>query len=249
MDAVAPFRLLAFARLRSTNDHAKALIRRGQIDAPTIILTQNQTAGRGRGKNQWWSGPGCLTVTFILQSQAHLPLEHISLRAGVAIRQALADLTRNLDILLKWPNDLLWQGRKLAGILCERERDFDLIGIGLNVAPRRVPRSIKDQIASLREITGHSYDITDVLPHLTRRILKCLGAAKRRTSFVEIIREYDHHHALLGRNVHVWIEEDQPPITGRCEGLDDSGRLLVRSGRQLHRIIAGTVRLAGEDRE
>src|SRR4029078_2434151 len=111
--------------------------------------------------------------------------------------------TGSRKLLLKGPNDLLWRGRKLAGILCERERRFDLVGIGLNVAPGRIPKSLRDQIASLRDITGLRYDIVDVLPLLTRRILEHLASGIRRTSFTGIIRAYDLHHALLGQKVHV----------------------------------------------
>src|SRR3954449_1714396 len=63
--ALKPFRLHWFPRLRSTNDHAAELRRRGALYAPAVVLAGRQTAGRGRGAHAWWSGPGCVTVTFV----------------------------------------------------------------------------------------------------------------------------------------------------------------------------------------
>ena len=77
---IKPFRLHWFPRLRSTNDHAAALRKRGELFAPAMVLTGCQLAGRGRGSHTWWSGPGCLTVTFVIPIEEHLAphqvLEH-----------------------------------------------------------------------------------------------------------------------------------------------------------------------------
>src|SRR5207248_8273542 len=115
-----PFRLHFFPRLRSTSDHAAALRKRGKLFAPAVVLTANQTAGRGRGTNTWWSGPGSLTVTFVFPVEAHLAPHQIPLIAGLAVRDAVADLTGDTSISLKWPNDVVHDDRKLAGLLCER---------------------------------------------------------------------------------------------------------------------------------
>src|SRR5204862_3131112 len=96
------------------------LRRRGKLYAPAIVLTSHQIAGRGRGSNAWWSGSGSLTVTFVLPVHEHSLPHQVPLIAGLAVRDALAKHCGLDEIQLKWPNDLLFAGKKLAGLLCER---------------------------------------------------------------------------------------------------------------------------------
>jgi BirA family biotin operon repressor/biotin-[acetyl-CoA-carboxylase] ligase len=237
-----PFRLHFFPRLRSTNDHAAALRRRGKLFAPAMVLTSHQIAGRGRGSNSWWSGPGCITVTFVLPSDDHLAAHQIPLIAGLAVRDVAAELS-GADIQLKWPNDLLYRGRKLAGLLCERVQRADLIGIGLNVNldPNRAPRGLREQITSLNAITSEPLDMGDVLIRLAQRLHPALSRRRERP-FAQVLKDYDAHHALAGRRVTVQLDH-APPIVGTVQGLDSHGRLLVRSRSGLQRIIAGQVQL------
>ena len=85
-ERVRPFRLHWFARLRSTNDHAAAMRKGGMLFAPAIVLTSSQTAGRGRGKNTWWSGAGCVAATFVLPEVEHFQPHQLPLIAGLAAR-------------------------------------------------------------------------------------------------------------------------------------------------------------------
>lgn len=218
--------------------------RRKQLFAPAVVLTGHQTAGRGRGTNTWWSGDQTLTVTFALPVEEHLAAHQVPLIAGMAVRDACARITGGADdVLLKWPNDILWRGRKLAGLLCERIDKVDLIGLGLNVTlnPSQVPRNLRPRIASLSEIapglvTGKSHVLVQVAANLSR-----LMARRAAHPIQGLLREYDAHHALLGRRISVAVSPENPPISGRCEGIDEIGRLLVRQRKTLHRIIAGQV--------
>src|SRR5437764_6952544 len=128
-----PFRLHWFPALRSTSDHAAAMRRRGGLFAPALVLAGRQTAGRGRGDHIWWSGPGCITVTFVLPVDERVAPHQLPLAAGLAVRNAAADLAGTDAVKLKWPNDVLYGGRTAAGLLCERVRGADLVGLGLNV--------------------------------------------------------------------------------------------------------------------
>jgi biotin-(acetyl-CoA carboxylase) ligase len=270
-----PFRLHWFPRLRSTNDHAAVLRKRGDLFAPAIVLTGHQLAGRGRGSNTWWSGAGSLTVTFVLAADEHLAPHHVPLIAGLAVRAAAAEMSLNDDIQLKWPNDLLFGGRKLAGLLCERVHKADLIGVGLNVnvTSNDMPKTLRDRVTSLwqakienqrlriedrgsktksrssildpRSSTLCSQapiDMTTALITIARNLHRML-AHRDDQSFAATLREYDQHHALIGKRVTVTGSPGEPPITGKCEGLDDTGRLLLRERRTLHRVIAGHVQM------
>ena len=239
-----PFRLHWYPRLRSTNDHAARLRQNGKLFAPAAVLTGRQTAGRGRVGNTWWSRKGSLTVTFVLAADAQLEPHQLPLAAGLAVRNAAAELTRDDAIQLKWPNDVLYRGRKLAGLLCERVLKADLVGIGVNVNldPGKAPRAIRDHVTSLSAILGQPIDMTEALAILAGHLRLVLERASGR-SFSALLREYDQHHALIGRQVCVTATPGEPPLRGRCEGLDSMGRLLLRSRQSLHHVIAGTVQM------
>src|SRR4029453_4913946 len=102
-----PFRLHWYPVLNSTNDHAATLRKRGKLFAPAVILTGRQIAGRGRGTNSWWSGGGALTLTFVFPVEEHLSPYQVPLLAGLAVRDAAAELTGERRIALKWPNDVV----------------------------------------------------------------------------------------------------------------------------------------------
>jgi BirA family transcriptional regulator, biotin operon repressor / biotin---[acetyl-CoA-carboxylase] ligase len=238
-----PFRLHWFPRLRSTNDHAAVLRRRGDLFAPAVVLTGHQTQGRGRGGNRWWSSSGVLTVTFAMPIDPRLSPQQLPLLAGLVVRQAAAELAAAPQIQLKWPNDILCDGRKLAGLLCERVHNTDLIGLGLNVNlhPADAPPALRRTIVSLAALAGRMLDPNEVLIHIAQRMHRTLSR-RDETSFVTAVREYDRHHALPGRLVSVH-NNGSPTVIGRCEGIDAASRLLVRDSIRLHRIITGHIQL------
>ena len=241
---IKPFRLHWFPRLCSTNDHAAVLRKRGELFAPAIILTGCQTAGRGRGANSWWSQAGVLTVTFVFPINDQLAPHQLPLLAGLAVREATAAFLPGAPVKLKWPNDLLIEEKKLAGLLCERVHKADLVGLGMNVNVDRetIPSSLRDRMVSLSWLAGKALDMTDVLISISRGLHAMLTHQNER-SFGSLLSQYDEHHALVGRRVSITPGGTDPPIVGKCEGLDPMGRLLLREGRTLHRVIAGQVHL------
>jgi BirA family biotin operon repressor/biotin-[acetyl-CoA-carboxylase] ligase len=221
-----------------------------KLFAPAIVLTSHQIGGRGRGSNTWWSGEGSLTVTFVLPVQEHTLPHQVPLIAGLAVRNALAAHSGIEDIQLKWPNDLLHRDRKLAGLLCERLDNVDLIGLGVNVNVdlKRVPKALRERVTSLSAIAGVSFDLTSILIDIAKSLHNALSH-RDETQFSQILKEYDRHHALVGRKIRA-IVAGEPPIGGVCVGLDNIGRLLLRrhdSGRGsgVARIIAAQVDLRG----
>lgn len=221
---------------------AAELRRRSELFAPAVVLAGEQTAGRGRGRNSWWSSAGCLTATFVLPVDPIIQPHQLPLIAGLAARDAAAELSSDNGIQLKWPNDLLYDGRKLAGLLCERVLSADLIGIGLNVNldASLAPNELRMKITSLLQICGCALDMTDALAVLASHLRVALSRAAKEP-FAVLLREYDAHHALIGREVCVTPSAGEAPICGVCQGLDEIGRLLIRSGGQLHHIISGQV--------
>jgi len=240
-----PCRLYWYPRLRSTNDHAALLRRHKKLYAPAVVLTGHQLAGRGRGDNHWWSNGGVLTVTFALPIDPQIPPHQIPLLAGLAVRNTAAVLANQPGIQLKWPNDIMWNGMKLAGLLCERIDHVDLIGIGLNVNvdPAHAPPALRRKITSLLAIGGQAIDSTHALLTLATE-LRAILLRRSEQPFSQFVREYENHHALAGQNITVIGAPGEPPIIGRCEGIDETGKLVVKKTGTTHHIVAGHV-LAG----
>jgi BirA family biotin operon repressor/biotin-[acetyl-CoA-carboxylase] ligase len=241
-ERLSPWQLHWYPRLRSTNDKAAEQREAGELFVPAVVLAGRQTAGRGRGANSWWSARGSLTVTFALPVDEQLAPHHLPLVAGLAVRNAAAELTGSDNIQLKWPNDVLSGDRKLAGLLCARVRQAELIGVGLNVNvdPAGAPPPLRDRITSLRAIQGEEVDLTRALTTVSRHLRQELIRAASRP-LKEFLREYAAHHCLLGKTVSIVQEEGEPPLYGKVEGLDEIGRLLLRSRAGLHRVISGQV--------
>jgi BirA family transcriptional regulator, biotin operon repressor / biotin---[acetyl-CoA-carboxylase] ligase len=241
---IKPFRLHFFPRLKSTNDHAIALRKRSKLFAPAIVLTAHQLAGRGRGSNSWWSGAGSLTVTFVLPVQEHRLPHQIPLLAGLAVRNAIAAHSGIDDVQLKWPNDLLHHGCKLAGLLCERVDRVDLIGLGLNVNVKMsdVPRQLRQRVTSLAGIAGVSFDMTLLLADIAHALHQNLSR-RDEPPFAQMLREYDRHHALVGKRVSITNVPGEPALNGTVIGLDSMGRLLLKGRSEISHVIAGQVQM------
>jgi BirA family transcriptional regulator, biotin operon repressor / biotin---[acetyl-CoA-carboxylase] ligase len=223
---IKPFRVHFFSRLGSTNTHAAVLRKRGDLYAPAVVITPHQTAGRGRGTNTWFSSPGCLTVTFAFPIDERLEPHQLPLVAGLAVRNAAAELTDFAPIQLKWPNDIVHEDRKLAGLLCERVGKVDLIGLGLNVnlSASQIPAPLRGRATSLAVISGRPFDMTTVLATIAGHLHRTLQSRSVHT-FTTFRAEYDQHHSLLGRRLKVVDSGDDAPVNGQCVGI--SGHVIA----------------------
>lgn len=243
-EAVRPWRLYGVSSCGSTSTLAARLRSQGRLFAPAVVVASRQTAGRGRGNNRWLSDGGTLTATFAWPVEAEVPPTQLPLVAGLAVRDAAAELLAGLpvSVQLKWPNDVLVEGRKLAGLLCERVHNVDLIGVGLNVATsaRRLdavagPRG--GLAATSLELAGRLNGRSEVLAVVARHLIAALSS---REHFAGLLLRYDRHHVLVDRQVTVDTGDGQR-VRGVCKGLDPTGRLVVTHGRQTHRILSGHV--------
>jgi BirA family transcriptional regulator, biotin operon repressor / biotin---[acetyl-CoA-carboxylase] ligase len=233
-----PFKLHWFPTLRSTNSHAARMRREGRLLAPSVVLTGNQTAGRGRGSNVWHSAQGVLTATFILPAHETLPPQHVPLIAGLAVREAVAGFGIEA-VKIKWPNDLWIDDRKLAGMLCERIDRVDLIGVGLNVSVDSLPGALRTHPTSLAEHLPAPPGTTEVLIAIAHSLHAHLADA--RSSLARVLDRIRAQDALAGREVRV-VEADRV-IGGICRGIDSSGRLKVWTGTAEMSLFNGSVSL------
>jgi BirA family biotin operon repressor/biotin-[acetyl-CoA-carboxylase] ligase len=234
---LAPARVLAFARLRSTNRTAVALVEAGRLVAPALVLASRQTAGHGQRANRWWSDDGSLCATFLLPASEAIPAGQVPLRAGFAVASVLARRLPPGSVRLKWPNDVLVNGRKIAGLLCLRARDADLIGLGLNVRTdlRHAPADVRARATALaREMPNPPRR-----DELARELWAALCAERAADDWRE---RFEQFHLLRDRPVRV--QDDGVSVAGLCRGIDEKGRLLVEADDVVHALTGGTVEWA-----
>ena len=210
----------------STNEDARALALAGAPHG-TLVTAAQQTAGRGRDGRRWEAPAGsALLCSLVLRDPPVL----LSLRAGVAVADTIGELAQ-----LKWPNDVLLAGRKVAGILVEarpRER-WAVLGIGVNVAV-----DVADLPPELHESAGTLGLAGGAIAPLLERLLVALERRldEDRAALLAAWRARD---GLLGQRV-AWSGG-----AGIAGGIDEEGRLLVEDGSAVQRLDAGEVHLLG----
>ena len=160
----------------STND--LALLPNTERKSPTLVLTDSQTGGRGRGSNQWWARDGALTFSLRLEpaefSVAHERWPLVSLTTAIAVADILANFAPEQKVGLKWPNYVFLNGRKICGILVEPPKGSTtelVIGVGINVANSlsEAPEEVRKIATSIFDETDTDFSPSDVLLSLLQR--------------------------------------------------------------------------------
>jgi BirA family biotin operon repressor/biotin-[acetyl-CoA-carboxylase] ligase len=264
-----------YESIASTNDRALAAAAEPGARLPLLLVADAQTAGRGRGSNRWWTGPGSLAFSLLMPSGARstgfsrnetsadatllpecgrlkpvLPAPRppvlMSLAVGVALVDALVPLVPGHEIGIHWPNDVMLDGRKLAGVLIEVLPDGkQVIGIGINVnnTAADAPADLRPRVATLRDATGKCHDSTELLISL----LKCLERRLAELALTpeQIASRTDELCLQRGRVLQVC--QGERTIAGTCHGITGDGALLLQSADRRHIIYSGTVAPADSD--
>lgn len=226
----------------STNDWARQEVEAGAVRAPTLLVADSQSAGRGRGANSWWSPPGNIAATLVISQNPHIAFGLVPLLAGLAVRRALVNATACEDIGLKWPNDLVARASKAGGLLCERMRRVDLIGVGVNVnaSSGEAPAELRKRIISLREITGQAQDLTAVLGDIGRELHRVL-TSESEDKVREMLQEYALHHWPTGKDIELIETDNAAHVRGRCLGINPQGQLMVKTERETLSFLTGSI--------
>jgi BirA family biotin operon repressor/biotin-[acetyl-CoA-carboxylase] ligase len=229
--------IVRHARVDSTQTVALSLAEQGAPDG-TVVVADSQSAGRGRRGRTWHDEPGAsLLVSIVVRPRlpsTRLPL--LSLASGVVVAATL-DRVAAVNARLKWPNDVLVGGRKIAGILLESRLAVERVvsvGIGINVLQRRFPEHLEGRATSLLRETGR----TVALETLLETLLDEFGAWRRRlehAGFAPVRAEWRRRADGFGQTVRVDGND------GHAVDLDDDGALLIRDGTGLHRVLAADV--------
>lgn len=235
--------------MSSTSDRALALLMDDALQVPALVVTDQQTAGRGRGVHRWWSAPGGLTLTLIVDLPTHVAAHRrsvASLFTALAIRHVVAQRAPRQLVTVKWPNDVYVDARKACGILLESaaaKPNRLAIGIGLNVnnSFRDAPRELAAIATSLSDRSGREHDMTDLLRELARELVNELSALDQpgESGRGSLSARWAPHCHLTGRTAQ--IEAGGKRIAGVCRGIDDSGALILDTPEGERRVSSGSV--------
>ena len=207
--------------------------------APGDVFTADcQTAGRGRLDHKWLSPPGeNLLLSAVLPVGGLQPdqVATLPLVAGLAVAQALQSLAfrcstsglRPPTFGLKWPNDVLVGGRKIAGILCERHGDSVIVGIGVNVLETEFPSEIAGRATSLALVSRLPSSVSAVRDAVLAELGRLFGVWREK-GFAALHAEVAARDVLKGRSLAVrQTDGDAEPVRGVCGGIQSDGSLLV----------------------
>lgn len=233
--------------LPSTNDRARELESEGAPDW-SVVWAGLQTAGRGRRGRQWQAGAGEGLLFSVILPVAWAPLPQApSLAVGLAVAQALEGRLPDPDsenrVQVKWPNDVMVHGKKVAGVLCERwsgDRSGRIVaGVGVNLTQVAdgFPQEIRDGATSLRMLGVEEVEGATVLTDILQTLQTLEDEAPDRV--LAALQTRDH---LEG----AWVV-GEGGVRGLASGMDSSGALRIRIAEgEVVRLVAGSVRLVSQ---
>lgn len=240
--------IVSFESIGSTQDEAKKLARQGAVEG-TVVIADRQTQGRGRLDRNWVSPLGVgIYMSIVLTPDLKPPeVMQIPLVAGVAVVRAIRRMTP-LKPLIKWPNDVLIQGRKVCGILTEMSAEIDrvsyiVLGIGINVnTPKEMlPPEIREASTSLMEEAGAFVSRPRLVQCLIEELDE-LYAEFKSAGFAPIRERWKELSCTIGAMARVSGAGDVQE--GRVLDLDTDGALLLQTmDGALRRVISGDVSL------
>lgn len=235
-----------YYKIGSTNTAAMAAAADGAPEG-SAFLAEEQTAGRGRGANTWQS-PRSTGIYCSVILRPNLPPSEVlllSLAAGLAVHAAIQTVDARVMPDLKWPNDVLIDGKKVCGILTEMNAEatrvrYIVVGIGINVNQADFPKELG--ATSLRLQTGSEWSRVELasalLKSLDREYRQFVDAPESRQEL--LVRFEQNSSWIQGKRVR--IEENGASFEGTTEGLDPRGFLRVRVNREVRTVLSGTVR-------
>jgi BirA family transcriptional regulator, biotin operon repressor / biotin---[acetyl-CoA-carboxylase] ligase len=236
-----------YFKIGSTNTVAMDAASAGAPEG-SVFLAERQTAGRGRGAHNWHSAQSAGIYCSVILRPALPPSEALilSLAAGVAVHAVIHTVDPAVAVDLKWPNDVLIGGKKVAGILTEMNSEatrvrYIVIGIGINVNQITFPSELQRTATSLRVATGRGWSRVE----LCAALLKSLNREYRDLlekpgAHDAILRSFQEQSSMVrGCQVHV---DENGGFEGITEGLDPRGFLQVRTAHGVRSVLSGTVR-------
>jgi len=239
-----------FFQVDSTNLEARRLAEKGALHG-TVVAAESQTAGKGRLGRQWYS-PSTAGIWMTAILRPGIPPQDapkITLTAAVAVTEGIFEVCGIMPGI-KWPNDILINGKKVCGILTEMRADMDrihyvLLGIGINVNVNEThfPDDIVASAASLKTILGESLNRTELTAAVLNR-LEIYYDALLSGDFDSIRKKWKNYSVNIGRRI--TVNTVGKTVEGMAVDIDENGLLLLKGDDgEINRIVAGDVTLKG----
>jgi len=239
-----------FQNIDSTSSYVMSILQNSQLkltgNKVFVCLAEQQSAGKGRRGRPWVSPYGCnLYFTIAREFNTGVSeLEGLSLVVALAVVRVL---TRNQvqELGIKWPNDVLWQGKKLAGILLEISGDPTglaqvLIGLGLNIdANLKVMADVDQAWVDIKTISGSAPDRNELTAELLTEITTIIDEFERK-GFTAFKTEWENFDALRHQEVELKTHSNQPAgIIGKVMGVNEQGALILQTEKGVETFHGG----------
>ena len=230
-----------FKETESTNILARDMA--GSVDEGTVVIAESQTGGRGRMGRKWISPEGGIWLSVVLKPRMQpLHAPRITLLAGVAVAKTIRNI--GLPAKIKWPNDVLINGRKVCGILTEIGAEMDsiqyvVVGVGIdaNVDTETFPEEVRDSSTSLKNELGFDINRVEFVQRLLSE-LESLYMKFQKEGFSSILEEWRNMSATIGEWVKITTQSRI--MYGEAIGVDSEGALILETSEgKLEKIVAG----------
>ena len=237
-----------YFKIGSTNTVAMEAAASGAVEG-SVFLAEQQTAGRGRSDHEWHSAESSGIYCSVILRPPFPPSEALvlSLAAGLAVQGAVQAIDPKISPDLKWPNDLLIEGKKFCGILTEMNAEVTkvrhvVIGFGINVNQQTFPTELRPVATSLHNATQREWSRVEVCAALLKSLDREYRALLQRPDARDsVLRRFqEKSSSVKGRGVRI---EENGSFDGVTDGLDSRGFLQVRTPHGLRMVLSGTVRL------
>jgi BirA family transcriptional regulator, biotin operon repressor / biotin---[acetyl-CoA-carboxylase] ligase len=231
-----------FATIDSTMLEASRLAVAG-CEQGTVVVADEQTAGQGRHGRHWHSEPNAgLYVSIVLRPELgadSLPV--LTLALGLAAADAIAEAT-GITCDLRWPNDVMLEGKKVAGILVQLVESAAIAGIGVNVSHTKFPAEIAAEATSLRIVSNRPHSREQLLVSLLGAVTRYCGVLEDKGGRDAILLMFSRRSSYA-RNKRVRVQQGASTLEGITAGLDPSGFLIIRGDDGKEQVVlAGGVR-------
>ena len=241
--------ILYFDSIDSTNTKAQELAEKG-YPSGTLVVADKQIAGKGRRGRNWESPSGCgIFMTLMLKPDINPNnASMLTLVSALAVAKALADITGK-DAKIKWPNDIVIDGRKVCGILTEMSAQFDyinniVIGIGINVNNSSFPEEISATASSLRLLSGgQKYRRAEIIEKIMKYFEKYYSIFLETEDLSALVNEYDA--MLVNMKKQVKVLDPKEPFEGKAMGITKTGELIVDTWESRKLVSSGEVSVRG----
>ncbi|MFA5293634.1 MAG: biotin--[acetyl-CoA-carboxylase] ligase [Phycisphaerae bacterium] len=220
--------IIIYKSTSSTNDVASEYAKGGEKNDGLVVFAEHQTSGRGRRGNKWFDGKNKSVLCSILLSNPKIGPDVITLAAAVAVAETIDRCGKN-EAKIKWPNDVLVDDKKVAGILIEKKQKFFIVGIGINCHQQKTDfsKELEDSATSIDVQCGTVCDRNGLARRLMFNFECCLEIAEENCD--EIVEKWRNRSMLTGKRI--TVEHNGRQFTGNCLGVEPSEGLILHLER------------------